>query len=104
MAKSNLKDQLKHFNVKTQIETDCPYLYGDPVLLERVLYNLIDNATKYCPEGSIILIEAKKRNDKVIVSVSDDGPGLPKMIRRKAYLIRSDAVRKKVRSSVLAWD
>ena len=78
MAKSNLKDQLKHFNVKTQIETDCPYLYGDPVLLERVLYNLIDNATKYCPEGSIILIEAKKRNDKVIVSVSDNGPGLPK--------------------------
>lgn len=77
MSKNNLKDRLDKFNVFVEIDEDCPMFYGDPVLLDRVLTNLLDNATKYCPEGSIIIIGAKRRGDKVTLSVSDNGPGIP---------------------------
>lgn len=77
ITKNYLKDRLRDFNVITKIHPDCPFLYGDPVLLERILTNLLDNASKYCPKGSTILIEVKKRGDKATLSVSDNGPGIP---------------------------
>lgn len=77
-AKANFKDRIKKFHVIDEIAPDCPLLYGDAVLLDRLLCNFLDNAFKYCKEGSTIVIEAKKRGDKVTLSVSDNGPGLPK--------------------------
>ena len=79
---SNLKERLKNFHVRVDIEADCPPLYGDQILLERLLSNLVDNATKYCPAGSTIVIEIKKRNECITLSVMDDGPGLPKNSQR----------------------
>jgi len=46
-------------------------------LVVQVLVNLIDNAVKYTPAGSSITIRTKQENKKVIVSVCDDGPGVP---------------------------
>lgn len=79
---SNLKERLQNFHVRVDIEADCPPLYGDQILLERLLSNLVDNATKYCPAGSTIVIEIKKRNECITLSVMDDGPGLPKNSQR----------------------
>ena len=42
-----------------------------------MIVNLLDNAVKYCPEGSRIILGAKLRGDRVAVTVSDNGPGLP---------------------------
>ena len=49
----------------------------DPVLFEQVLFNLLDNAAKYAPEGSTIDIEGWSGTDTVVVQVADAGPGIP---------------------------
>jgi two-component system phosphate regulon sensor histidine kinase PhoR len=49
---------------------------GDPRALEHVLSNLVDNAVKYCPAGSRILVGASEDDGRVRLVVSDTGPGI----------------------------
>ena len=63
--------------VATRIPPDLPLLRFDAVLIERVLANLLENAAKYTPPDSTVTIAARVREDRVAVTVSDDGPGLP---------------------------
>ena len=49
----------------------------DTKLIVQVVINLVDNAVKYTPAGSVIEIHTEKKKDQVIVSVSDNGPGIP---------------------------
>jgi two-component system sensor histidine kinase KdpD len=49
----------------------------DALLIERVLVNLLENASKYTPPGSKVTVAAEVIGDQLSVSVSDDGPGLP---------------------------
>ncbi|HEY4316530.1 MAG TPA: DUF4118 domain-containing protein [Herbaspirillum sp.] len=63
--------------VQTRLAPHLPLLRFDAVLLERVLCNLVENAVKYTPPGSRIVIAAEQAGQFVQVSVSDNGPGLP---------------------------
>ncbi len=62
--------------VELDIPTDLPMLELDPVLFEQVLFNLLDNAAKYAPEGSVIRIEAGEDRGLVRLSVIDEGSGI----------------------------
>jgi signal transduction histidine kinase len=53
-----------------------PYLRIDVELFERAVANLVDNALKFCPPGSSVVLAAQRRGDRVAVSVGDDGPGI----------------------------
>ncbi len=77
MAIAEMGERLRDYRVDIRIADDCPLLYGDEVLLLRVMTNLLDNAAKYCPKGSVITMAARRRGDRVAASVSDNGPGLP---------------------------
>ncbi|WP_293813688.1 sensor histidine kinase KdpD [uncultured Aquitalea sp.] len=68
-----------------RLPPDLPVLEYDAVLIERVLVNLLENAAKYTPAGSHIALEAKRDGGKVVVCVSDDGPGLPDMQGQKLF-------------------
>ncbi|CAH2714664.1 Sensor histidine kinase WalK [Neobacillus rhizosphaerae] len=46
--------------------------------MTQVLYNIISNALKYSPEGGQVTFSIKEEEDKIIVSVSDQGVGIPK--------------------------
>ena len=63
--------------VETSLPDDLPMLRLDPVLFEQVLFNLLDNAAKYAPAGSLIAIRARQDDGAVVVEVADEGPGLP---------------------------
>jgi two-component system sensor histidine kinase KdpD len=63
--------------IHVHLDDDLPLLHLDAVLMERVLVNLLENATKYTPEGSPIDITAHASGGQVTVTVDDLGPGLP---------------------------
>jgi two-component system sensor histidine kinase KdpD len=68
---------LKAHVVTTGLAPGLPLLHVDAVLIERVLCNLLENAAKYTPAGSRIVLAAQARGEWVDVSVLDNGPGLP---------------------------
>jgi len=55
-----------------------PLINADPLRLERILYNLTDNASKYSPKGTEIRVFAREEKDHLIIGVSDQGVGMPK--------------------------
>jgi two-component system sensor histidine kinase KdpD len=63
--------------IHTRLARDLPLVRLDAVLIERVFCNLLENATKYTPAGSSIVIAAEVNEPFLNVSVSDNGPGLP---------------------------
>jgi len=69
--------QLRQHHVSTRLPLELPLVQFDAVLIERVLCNLLENAAKYTPAGSSIVVAADVRGELIHVTVYDDGPGLP---------------------------
>ncbi len=59
------------------LEADLPMLDADAVLFEQVLFNLLDNASKYAPAGTQISVRAWRDDGNMTVQVMDEGPGIP---------------------------
>ena len=53
------------------------FVHADMTKIQQVLYNLIDNATKFSHQNSAIKIETSIKNEKVFISVKDSGIGIP---------------------------
>ena len=56
---------------------DALPMTGDSAKLEQVFYNLVENAVKYSPEGGHIEIAALREGRNAVITVTDDGPGIP---------------------------
>lgn len=63
--------------VGVALQPDLPMLRIDPVLLEQVIFNLLDNAAKYAPPAARIGIEAWAEPREVVLQITDEGPGIP---------------------------
>ncbi len=68
---------LAHHQVQVDLAPDLPMLKLDPVLFEQVLFNLLDNAAKYAPQGSRIALRGRRDGDVVQLDVIDEGEGIP---------------------------
>jgi two-component system NtrC family sensor kinase len=55
---------------------DLPPVKADPTLLRRAITNLLTNALKYAPESGPVILRAEVRDDEVVLSVLDRGPGI----------------------------
>jgi len=64
-----------------RVEVDLPYplpaLVGDTSRLVQVAVNLLANASKYAPEGTIVRVSATATSNEVQLRIDDEGPGLP---------------------------
>jgi two-component system sensor histidine kinase KdpD len=69
--------ELTAHRIRTELPRDLPLVQFDAVLLERVLCNLLENAAKYSPAGSCIVIAAQVKDQFLAITVRDNGPGLP---------------------------
>ncbi|MES2150256.1 MAG: two-component system sensor histidine kinase KdpD [Pseudomonadota bacterium] len=69
--------QLKDHVVSAELAPDLALVRFDTVLIERVLCNLLENAAKYTPVGSHIVVVARPHGAWMNVTVYDNGPGLP---------------------------
>ncbi|MET0867297.1 MAG: sensor histidine kinase KdpD [Pseudorhodoplanes sp.] len=67
---------LAHHRVELNLAQDTPMVDLDPVLFEQVLFNLLDNAAKYAPEGSAIKVVSWHDGDSVRIDVTDEGRGI----------------------------
>lgn len=63
--------------IKVEIPRDFPYVQGDPRRLEQVIDNLVSNAIKYSPRGGVVDIRGRSTPAEVILTVSDEGVGIP---------------------------
>jgi signal transduction histidine kinase len=52
-------------------------LTGDEELIRRLVGNLLDNAVRHSPRGSVVRIDLKNASGRYVISVSDSGPGIP---------------------------
>ena len=68
---------LSHHQVELELAPDLPMLELDAVLFEQVLFNLLDNAAKYAPPETTILIQGWQTADAVCLRVLDEGSGIP---------------------------
>ena len=75
-ALTRLERRLAGRQVTTTIAEDVPLLSIDPVLVEQLFLNLLENAAKYTPPGSEIEIRAAREGGTILVEVADHGPGL----------------------------
>lgn len=72
--------------VDIQVEAGLPLVQVDHLLIEQVLYNLLDNAQRHAPVGSLISVRVRLfERDRVAVTVGDHGPGVPVSERRSVF-------------------
>ncbi|HTJ13929.1 MAG TPA: response regulator [Dinghuibacter sp.] len=61
------------------------YLYMDAIKIEQVLGNLLSNAIKFSPRGTAIVVYSQEQNDQLVISVRDQGPGIPADEQHKLF-------------------
>jgi two-component system sensor histidine kinase KdpD len=72
-----LGERLAGHRVSAELPPDLPLVLVDAVLIEQLLGNLLENAAKYTPPGTPVVLRAQLRDTEILVSVEDEGPGLP---------------------------
>jgi signal transduction histidine kinase len=74
---SRFRTQTQIHDIVVRFPPDFPVVEGDPGRLEQVFNNLVSNAIKYSPDGGTIEISGRALPTDVIVTVSDQGVGIP---------------------------
>ena len=75
-ALSKIKRQAPAHRFVTSIPDKLQLINADPLRIERILYNLLDNAAKYSPPGSQIKVSANVEPERLVIGVNDHGKGL----------------------------
>lgn len=68
----------KNISIELVLTGDSLYVRADMEKIQRILYNLTDNAVKFSHQNSTITIETSEKKSKLFVSVKDSGIGIPK--------------------------
>lgn len=76
---------LKGRQVKIDIDAGMPLLCLDSILMEQVFFNLLDNACKYSPPGSQVIIWARTGKDQALIEICDQGAGIPEADRERVF-------------------
>jgi len=84
-ALNRMEDRLRGREVRTRIPDDLPLVPLDPALIEQVLINLLENATKYTPPGTPIDVIVLGGGGEVEIEVADRGPGVPRQDAERVF-------------------
>jgi len=77
LALRGSESRLAQRRIVLELPSDLPLISVEPTLIVQILSNLLENAAKYTPAGTTITICAAAREDSMMISVADDGPGFP---------------------------
>jgi two-component system sensor histidine kinase KdpD len=96
-ALEQMGDRIRSRPILVNLLPGLPFVSVDSSLMVQALFNILDNAVKYSPDGSQIEINGRQEGNRVIVEVADHGPGIPEQdlahVFEKFYRVqRSDRV------------
>ena len=76
----------RQHRIQVSVEDQLPVVRVDARAVAEVIYTLIDNASKYAPPETLIVIEATRVADDMIeIAVEDQGPGIPASLRERVF-------------------
>jgi len=75
----------KHIKLANDLPKKLPPIYMDQKKMELVMQNIIENAIKYTPEYGTIRYKAKIEDNNLVVSVKDNGVGIPEKEQSKLF-------------------
>lgn len=84
-AVHDTRRSLEGRSIRLAVAPDLPLVRADPQLFHHCLLNLLDNAGRYGDPGSPITVRAERSYDELVLSVLDEGPGLPAGREREVF-------------------
>jgi two-component system sensor histidine kinase KdpD len=78
---ARMRRRLEAFSVRVNLRQDLPPVTADVMQVDQVLTNVLENAARFSPPGSEIVISAAKLRSAVQMRVADQGPGIPRAER-----------------------
>jgi two-component system, OmpR family, sensor histidine kinase KdpD len=82
---ARMRPQLTSVRFDLQLTDDLPEIPADPVQLDQVLTNLLENAARHSPSGGTVRIHVGRDDGSVRVRVADEGPGIPQAQRERVF-------------------
>ena len=76
-ATKRLTRRLSGYRLELDLPPDLPQVLVDSLLLEQAIFNVLDNGVKYAPTGTTVRIQARRAPTQVVLTVQDEGPGIP---------------------------
>jgi two-component system sensor histidine kinase CreC len=80
-----MESPAKQRNLRISCEGKAAGAYGDPILLEQAIRNLVGNALQFSPSGCTIRVSVSEANGGAELKVSDEGPGVPTYAMEKIF-------------------
>jgi two-component system sensor histidine kinase KdpD len=84
-ALQRVANMVSGHHIEADLEAGLPMLNLDVMLFEQVLVNLLDNAAKYAPQGSLITVRARRTFGAIAIEVLDEGPGIPEDLLERIF-------------------
>jgi two-component system sensor histidine kinase TctE len=81
----NFVDQAAKKTIDIGFDLRPTYVNGDRFLLKDLIDNLVDNAIRYSPEGSVVTVSCLQDSNFGLLKVEDDGPGIPDTQKEKIF-------------------
>ena len=72
-------------DVRFEVSTEPITVVGDRERLHQVFANLLDNATRHSPPGGVVKLRAARSGDQVVLTVTDEGEGIPAAERERVF-------------------
>jgi PAS domain S-box-containing protein len=69
----------------TDVPDDLPQAWGDPMATDIIIGQLLENAFKYSPEGGAVTVRARPAGDRIDITVTDEGIGIPAADRERVF-------------------
>lgn len=82
---AHAREHMPDLRLQADVAADLAPVSIDPRRIEQVLQNLLDNAAKYSPPNGVITISAQRSEQQIVVSVRDQGPGIPPDERERVF-------------------
>jgi len=82
---ARLRERLAAHRVLLELPEDLPLVRVDAALIDQALANLLENAARHTPPGTLVRLRARRDVRELVVSVEDHGPGLPPGDRERIF-------------------